>query len=71
MPLSTTLQKFEAPMLASDVKQLLGCTHDDSPIMIKLGDKFVHVREFRQVSFGPGEPVCRVLVPVDFSVETK
>ena len=71
--LSTTILKNEAeqPLLAKTLKALLDTVHDDSPIMIKIGEKYVQVREWRQCSFGPGEPVAKVLVPVDFPIETK
>lgn len=71
--LSTTILKNEPeqPLLASTLKALLNTVHDDSPILIKLGDSYVHVKEWRQCSFGPGEPVAKVLVPVDFITVTK
>lgn len=71
--LSTTILNLapEQPLLAKQLKALLETVHDDSPILIKVGDSYVHVREWRQCSFGPGEPVAKVLVPVDFQTITK
>lgn len=71
--LSTTLLTVspDQQLKAETLKRFLSITHDETPIMIKIGNKFVAVREVRQVSFGPGEPVAKVLVPVDFALETK
>lgn len=69
--LSTTLLKLTGPLLNKVLAQFCSITHEDTPIKIKIGDKFYDVREIRQVSFGPGEPVCKVLVPVDLTIETK
>jgi len=63
--------KPDQPLLASQLKALLDNVHNDSPILIKIGEQFVHVKEWRQCSFGPGQPVVKVLVPVDFNTVTK
>ena len=73
MAISTTLLKIEPDqhLKAETLKQLLSIAHNETPIVIKIGDKLIPVREIRQVSTGPGEPVLKVLVPVDFTFETK
>lgn len=71
MGFSTTLFRAEGPLLNKVLRAFAINSHDDTPIKIKIGDAYVDVKEVRQVTFGPGEPVCKVLVPVDFTTETK
>jgi hypothetical protein len=73
MGLSTTIFKCEedAPFTGASLKALVngGTLHDDTPIMIKIGEALVHVREWRHVTVGEG--AAKVLVPVDFPFITK
>lgn len=73
MGLSTTIFKCNEgePLTGASLRALVngGTLHDDTPIMIKIGDALVHVREWRHVTVDDG--VAKVLVPVDFPFTTK
>lgn len=56
-------------MLAQEVKQLFTIVHDEAPILIKIGDKLIEVKELRRTVHE--NKVCQVFVPVDFMYETK
>ena len=73
MGLSTTVLKLDPGVRldAATLARFLSISHPDTPIVIKIGDALVEVREIRQVTTNPGEPVLKVLVPVDFSFTTK
>ena len=74
MALSTTIlqQPVGESLTAKTLKALLECVHDDTPIKIKIGDTFLDIREWRQVSGADvGPTVLKVLVPVDFTINTK
>lgn len=74
MALSTTIIKQEpdVPLTVDMLRQLLENCHGDMPVMIKIGDGFHNIREVRHVAGDtPGSSVRRVLVPVDFTLETK
>jgi predicted TIM-barrel enzyme len=74
MALSTTLktQPEGEPVTAKTLKAFLSITHDDTPIMIKIGDTYHNIREIRQVTDSAvSGSVLKVLVPVDFTLVTK
>lgn len=73
MGLSHTLLKLEpgSALGAGTLRKFLEISCDDTPVKLKIGDVLVDVREVRQVSTEPGEPILKVLVPVDFPLTTK
>jgi hypothetical protein len=73
MGLSTTLFKAaDGEVVDADtLRKFLEISHKDTPIMLKIGDTLVAVREIRHVFGDPGTPVMKVLVPVDFVITSK
>jgi hypothetical protein len=73
MALTNILHKIEPGQVleAGLLRRFLEISCDDTPIKLKIGDVLVDVREIRQVSTEPGQPVLKVLVPVDFPLTTK
>jgi hypothetical protein len=71
--MSSMLHKVEPgkPLEAGLLRKYLEISCDDTPIKVKIGDVLVDVREIRQMSTGPGEPMIKVLVSVDFPISTK
>lgn len=74
MALSTTILKQPdgEPLTVKTLRALLECAHEDTPVKIKIGDTFHDIREWRHVSGADvGDLVLKVLVPVDFTFNTK
>lgn len=74
MAIITTLFKPEEgePLKADKLKAFLAITHDNTPIMIKIGDAYYNIREIRQVTDpAVGPEVMKVFVPVDPTIVTK
>lgn len=73
MALSITLTKQteDEPLTVKRLITLLNTSHDDTPIMLKIGDVYHHVSEVRQVTdLAVSRSVLKVLVPVDNPVIT-
>jgi hypothetical protein len=56
-------------MIAAEVKQMLAIVHDEQPILIKIGGKYVAVKDMRRAQYDG--KICQVFVPVDIVLETK
>lgn len=57
-------------MIAADIKQLLAVVHDDQPILIKIGEQLVEIKEMRRIANHNGK-VAQAFVPVALIIETK
>lgn len=74
MILSTTIlqQPEREPLTAKTLRALLESCHDDTPIMVKIGDTLCNIREWRQVTnVAVSNNVMKVIVPVDPVLITK
>lgn len=70
-PLSTVLSApLGDDLTVGELLSVLSMSHPDLPVRLKIGDKLVSIKDVRQVSTGPGEPVLRVLTASDFVLST-